>query len=361
MENTEERIAMLNRIPSPAFFVRGGIIADLNEAARQRQLCAGAPIAPLLTTGNEEYALYQSGSLYLTMNIADVDSSVCITRAGDSHLFVLEQDEDLAELQSMALAAKALRAPLSNVMTVADQLFPLTCFDNDPKAQEQIARINKGLYQMLRIVCNMSDAYRYTTEQVPRTEVRDIVGLLEEQFAQSAALIETGNIRLCYTGPREAIFGIVDAEKMERAVGNILSNAVKFTPVNGQIHASLTRRGKMLYLTVQDSGPGLPDHLRSNVYSSYRRQPGLEDSRFGIGLGMVLVRQTAALHGGTVLMEQGENFGLRLTMTIAIRQPSDANVRGPMIHVDYAGERDHRLLELADCLPAELYKKEKIN
>lgn len=356
MENTEERITMLNSIPRPAFFVCDGVITHLNESARQHQLCEGTPIAPLLVTGRDEYANYRCGSLYLTMNISGIESSACITDTGNGHLFILEQDEDLAELQSMALAAKALRTPLSNVMNVADQLFPLACASDDPDTQAQVAKINRGLFQMLRIVCNMSDAYRYANESTPRTEVRDIAAILEEQFAQSAALIEAGNIKLCYNGPKTPIYSIVDSEKLERAVGNIISNAVKFTPANGQILASLTQKGRMLYLTVQDSGPGLPNHMRSQAYSRYRRQPGLEDSRFGIGLGMVLVRQTAALHGGTVLMEQSEDFGLRLTMTLAIQQPTDANVRSPMIHVDYCGNWDHYLLELADCLPSEVYK-----
>ena len=185
--------------------------------------------------------------------------------------------------------------------------------------------------------------------------------IVAEQFELSVPLIQCSNISLTYSVPTEPVFGIVDAEKLERAVGNILSNAVKFTPPGGTIHAKLTRKGKTLYLTVQDSGDGLPEHVKATFYSRYTRQPGIEDNRFGIGLGMVLVRQTAALHGGTVLMEQGKEFGLRLTMTIPIRQPSDAGVRSPMIHVDYAGDRDHRLLELADCLPAEAFKRENIN
>ena len=123
----------------------------------------------------------------------------------------------------------------------------------------------------------------------------------------------------------------------------------------------MTRKGRMLYLTVQGNGAGVADALKGSLYDRYRRQPGPEDGRFGIGLGMVLVRQPAAAHGGTVLMEHGADFGLRLTMTIPIRPPSDPNVRSPMIHVDYAGDRDHFLLELADCLPAEVYRRENIN
>lgn len=361
MENTEEMITMLNQLHDPAFFVQDGTITQANSAALQRQIEEGSDIRLLLVTGQEEYLQFRGGDLYLTIRINDVPCGVCVTKVGDKDLFVLEQEADLAELQSMALTAQALRTPLSNVMTVADQLFPLSCFDNAPEAQDQIARINRGLYQMLRIVCNMSDAYRYSSESSLRTELREIGALLEELFCQNTALIEYAGVQLRYTGPRESVFGLVDVEKLERAIGNILSNAVKFTPKGGTIDARLTRKGRMLYLTVQDSGDGIAPRAKGDVYTRYRRQPGLEDSRFGIGLGMLLVRQTAAAHGGTVLMESGQDFGLKLTMTIPIRQPSDPGVRSPMIHVDYAGDRDHCLLELADCLPAEAFRRENVN
>lgn len=361
MGNTEEMITVLNQLCDPAFFVQDGIITQVNAAARQRRIERGTEIHALLVTGHEEYADFQSGDLFLTMKMDGVPSSVCVTKVGDQDLFVLEQAADAAELQSMALTAQVLRAPLSNVMTVADQLFPLSCFDDAEEAQDQIARINRGLYQMLRIVCNMSDAYRYSLESSLRTELREISGFAEEIFCQNKALIEQVGIKLNYSGPREPIYGLIDAEKLERAIGNILSNAIKFTQKGGSIEAKLVRKGRMLYLTVQDSGEGIPSAARGSVYTRYHRQPGLEDHRFGLGLGMLLVRQAATAHGGTVLMESGTDFGLKLTMTIPIRQPSDPGVRSPMIHVDYAGDRDHRLLELADCLPAEAFKREQIN
>ena len=361
MEHTEDSIALLNQIPNPAFFVRDDTVTAVNEAATMRGLCVGSRISSMIELGRDEYAAFQSGCLYLTLRICDIPCSVSVTQAAGQHLFVLEQEEDQAELQSMALAAKALRTPLSNVMTVADRLFPLADTNDSTEAQEQVARINRGLYQMLRIVCNMSDAYLYSIENTARMEVREVGSLMREIFEESAPLIAYTGITLRYTGPNEPIYSLVDAEKLERAVGNILSNAVKFSSKGSLIEASLTRRGTRLYLTVRDNGQGIPAHLRGTVYQRYLREPGVEDGRFGIGLGMVLIRRAAAVHGGTVLMDLAENNGLQLTMTLQIRQSGDPNVRSPRILVDYAGERDRRLLELADCLPIELYRRENVN
>ena len=74
---------------------------------------------------------------------------------------------------------------------------------------------------------------------------------------------------------------------------------------------------------------------------------------------MVLVRTAAASHGGAVLIDQPDGGGARVTMTMAIRRNTSGTLRSPVLRVDYTGEQDHALVELADCLPASLYGKEK--
>ena len=112
----------------------------------------------------------------------------------------------------------------------------------------------------------------------------------------------------------------------------------------------------MLQLQIQDSGSGIAQQIRSSLFHRYLRQPGIEDSRWGLGLGMVLIRSAAANHGGTVLIDSPSGTGTRVTMTLSIRQPQEATLRSPILRVDYAGERDHALIELSDCLPAQLYE-----
>ena len=112
----------------------------------------------------------------------------------------------------------------------------------------------------------------------------------------------------------------------------------------------------MLHLQVLDSGSGIAQQIRSSIFHRYLRQPGIEDSRWGLGLGMVLIRSAAASHGGTVLIDSPTGAGTRVTMTLAIRQRTEAALRSPILRVDYAGERDHGLIELSDSLPAALYE-----
>lgn len=360
MERNEEIVMMLDQIADPAFLVQAGSIVQVNPSASRLLIEVGSPIQDMLATGSQEYAAFAGGYLALTLKLGEQLSNASVTRLNDSDLFVLTHQEDQAELQSMALAAQELRNPLSTVLSVADRLFPLIGEQNDPGALEQIAKLNRGLFQMLRIVSNMSDAYRYAQDASTRFETRDICGIIDELMAGIAPLMDFTGIQLHYESVREPIFCLVDSEKLERGIHNIISNALKFTPAGGTIEAKLARRKNMLYLTVQNSATDVAGLSPANFYQQYQRQPGLDDSRFGIGLGMVLIHGAATAHGGTVLLEQTQQGGTRITMSIALRQRTDPNVREAIIHVDYAGERDHRLLELSESLPASLYGIDKI-
>ncbi len=355
MEQNTDILQMLELISSPAFCVKDGILTAANPEAQRCGLSVGQSVMDFLLTGQQEYPKFREGCLHLTMKVAGESYGACVSRMNDFDVFVTEQDAELAQLQAMALAAQELRTPLSNIMAVAEDLFPLCGSDGDSLT----AQLNKGLYQLQRIICNMSDAYCYSRESNARLEIRDMGALWAEFFAHSIELFDHTNVNLRFIGLTEKVFSLADGEKLERAANNVLSNALKFTPTGGTVEASLTRRGNMLYLTIQNSGSGTPAELRSNLFDRFLRQPGIEDTRHGIGLGMVLIRSVAAMHGGTVLLEQTQDGGLRLTISMAICQKDDTFVYSAPLRVDYAGERDHALIELSECLPASLYAKEQ--
>lgn len=354
MEENKETLGVLDLMIRPAFCVKNQKIVKVNSAAEGLTLSTGTDISTLLQTGREEYAAFDGGCLYLMLNIAGQSTGASVTRIDDFDVFTLEQDTDQAELRSMALAARELREPLSSVMITADRLFPMSALEEDTEIREQVARLNRGLFQMLRILGNMSDAGR--SSAVSRQESREIGSLFREIFEKAENLIAHTGLTLTYEGLPDTIYCLADAEQLERAVLNILSNAIKFTPKGGTIEARLTRKGRFLRLSVQDSGSGIAESVQGSIFGRYLRQPSLEDSRFGIGLGMVLIRSAATNHGGAVLIDQPAGKGTRITMTLAIRQNKDAVLHSPVMRVDYAGERDHGLLELSDCLPVALYE-----
>ena len=355
MDERNDIMGMLDLMVTPGFCVQNQKIVKLNPAAEGLLLTTGADILPLLLTGQREYTEFESGCLYLTLSLGGQRFGASVTRLGDLDVFVVEEEDDRTEFRSMALAARELREPLTNVMVTAGRLFPLSTQESDPVLREQAARLNRGLYQMLRILGNMSDAGQVRTS---RMEVLDLRCVMAEIFEKAASMVAHTGITLTYSASQETLLSLADREQLERAVLNILSNAIKFTPSGGTIQAALTRKGNLLSLSVVDSGDGIPEGILSSLFRRYLRQPGIEDSRFGIGLGMVLIRNAAAAHGGTVLIDQPQGSGTRVTLTIQLQQNPGTELRSPVLWVDYAGERDHCLLELSESLPAHLYKTE---
>lgn len=356
MEQHDRATQMLELMVQPAFCVQDGVITAVNQSARQRLVPVGTPIRELLHTGLEEYEAFSGGCLYLTLSVSGQETGASVTRTDSGDIFLLDAGQEA--LQALALAARELRAPLSNIMTVTDLLFP--SLPQEGTKQYQAAQINRGLFQLLRLVGNMADAQQYVRRE-PDLDTRNICALLEEQFSKIQELAGLAGIRLDYQGLAYPLFCLVDAAALERAVYNILANAMKFSPRGGTVTARLTRHGEKLFLTVQDSGNGIAPAVRDTAFIRYLREPCIEDSRFGMGLGMVLIQAAASIHGGTVLLEQPENGGLCLTMTIAIRKRQEGLLREPILKVDYAGEREHRRVELSDVLPADAFWQELIN
>jgi two-component system CheB/CheR fusion protein len=245
----------------------------------------------------------------------------------------------------MALAAQQLREPLALILNASDNLAP-----SDASAQ-----LSKGIYQLLRCINNMSDTALYQQLTEPPTQIRDVDALFREICQKSAALVEAAGIHMTYQGLENPIFSAVEPERLERALYNLISNASKFTEAGGTISVSLTRHGSMFVLCVEDTGCGMDAHKLQSAFRQYLRQPGLEDGRKGIGLGLALVLAAAAAHEGTVLLQTPPSGGMKVTMTLKIR-PKTATTRSPILTVDYAGERDHSLMELAEILPSHIFK-----
>ena len=358
MDQQNDAMEMLGLLPCPAFCVRKGVVTNVNRGALSLMIESGMSVKSLLETGAEEYDALSDGCLYLNLNISGESVGASVCRMGSYDVFRLESGADDRELQAMALAARALREPLAAIMNTAEQFLPKNQSDKGEAANPHMERLNRSLYQMLRIISNMSDAGNYISRANCPGEVRDITAVIGDVFTKSAELLTKAGVTLNYAGIEHAVYGLVNAQWLERAILNILSNAIKFSGEGSRIDAKLTQKGNKLYLSIQDSGPGIQHNIKPNIFNCYTRTPTLEEGRYGIGLGMVLVRAAAASHGGTVLIDQPEGTGTRVTMSIAIRQAPNPSVRSGRLQVDYSGERDHSLLELSDCLPAFLYENE---
>jgi len=350
----QDKKDLLEMIDRPAFLVRDGIIVYTNQMAKNRQLREGTAIAELLPEHLDAYGAFESGCLYLTLELGTVSCGATVTKQEGGDLFLLDRDLDLAQLQTLALAGQQLRLPLSNVMTMADSL--LADLGGDPGALEQAGQLSRGLHQLLRIISNMADGERYTGTDAPNLETTELSAFLRETVQKAQLMLEGSDISICYEGLPRAVFTLADRERLERALHNLISNAVKFSPKGGTVQIRACLADKQVRISVEDQGDGIANHVMGSLFHRYQREASIEDSRFGLGLGMTLVRSAAAVHGGTVLVDQPG--GTRVTMSVAVRKTVPGGLRSPALRIgDYLGGRDAALTELSDTLPVSAYRK----
>ena len=352
MEQANRQPDMLDLLTQPAFYAQNGRIVQVNQAAAQLGLEPGTDVTKLLSTGADEYRTFQSGELSLSISVENAPRGATVARLREKDVFILEQPDTLGEFRALSLAAQELRDPLSTIMTLSDRLFSALPENPENTVADSLAQFNQGLYKMLRLIGNMSYAEKFSKETAVYTETCNIRTFFEELCATSEKTVSSGGRTLQYRGLEKDLFCLINQELLERAFYNLLSNAIKFSPQGATINVSLIRNQDKLYLTFENPFDGISER---NFFTAFRKEPGIFDGRCGMGLGMVLIRSAACAHGGTVLAEQTDSQA-RVTFSLQINQNPSNSVRSPILRVDYAGERDHRLIELADALPSEAYK-----
>lgn len=353
MKEEKNIAALLDMMTHPAFSVSGGIVAHCNQSARQLLIVPGMPISDILITCEPEYAEFQDGCMYLTLDMDDQSVGATVRRVGDYDIFVTESTEEQTALQAMSLSALQFRMPLSDIGSYLNRLSGLK--ELDSQAEDALHQIAHRLVRLQRLISNMSDAARFNQERKSQTSCIDLSDYFQDLMQHIAPLAATAGITLDYQGPHQKLYSAVDCEKLERAVYNMVSNAMKATPKGGTLRAQLTARGQKAYFSLIDPGNGVDDSVLSSIYSRFLRTPGLDRSEDGLGLGLALIRATAVVHGGTVLVDRPTGGGTRITLTLSIQSNIDGVFRSNILRPDYTGECDHALFELADVLSPELF------
>lgn len=351
MEQLNNSTSMVDMFMYPVFRVKDNIIIEANQPAQQRQISVGSSVTDLLVTGHQEYAAFDGGCLSLSLSAGDITYIAAVIRCEESDLFHLRSEHISPELRTLALAAQNMNKPLSNILNIADQLFAEDTFLNDPEKQNQASQINRGLYQLLRMIKNMEAAGG--SNVTANLATVDIVGVFDEVLRKVTAAQRgrTLNIKL----PSEVIYCLADDVLLERAIYNLISNAIKFSPADSMIQAELIHHDGKLRFSVQNQHDRKNQELMGSVYLRYLREPGIEDGRNGLGLGIPMIQAAAAAHGGTLLLDHPGPDTVRFTMTIAVRNNKAGTLSNNIMLFDYAGGYDKLLLELSDVLPSSEY------
>jgi two-component system sensor histidine kinase KdpD len=152
--------------------------------------------------------------------------------------------------------------------------------------------------------------------------VVDLVPIVERRLALARAA--TGR-ELCLGLHAASLFARVDPQRTEHLVGNLLENALKYSPPDAPITIELTAAAGFARIAVIDRGPGIPEAERESVFKAfYQVHPGtMSDGMLGLGLGLFISRHIVQLHGGSITIEAPPDGGTRVVVRLPLEAPGD--------------------------------------
>lgn len=227
-----------------------------------------------------------------------------------------------------------LRSPLTATTACLETLEGRWAGDAARESDRQLVEVAlRNTHNAARLVQSMGDLAQLDEPAFKlRTEVMDVSELLDDvalRFAERASRL---GVRIVATPPPSAPpLAAVDVELFERAIANLMDNALKFCPAQGTIRLAAVQSGKHVKVSVCDTGPGIPEsdwpHLFDRFYQS-RQSVAPATGEGGKGLGLAIVKRIVELHGGEVTVDKAPEGGTRVTLTLPVldAQPSHSQI-----------------------------------
>jgi signal transduction histidine kinase len=217
----------------------------------------------------------------------------------------------------VADAAHELRSPLTALKL---QLQLLARAPDEAARSQALVKLNDGVDRATHLIEQLLTAARTdpndTTIVVQPT---DLAELVRHEIADVFFLAQERRIGVELDAPDHVMIA-ADAAALRILTRNLLDNAIRYTPAGGAVHASVAANGGETSLTIEDSGPGIPENERERVFDRFYRRETNEQP--GSGLGLSIVKNIVEQHGARIELGAAAQGGLKITVLFP-RQGSD--------------------------------------
>lgn len=201
-----------------------------------------------------------------------------------------------------------LRSPLTGVLGTFE-LLNLEADQLSPNSQQMLEMAQGALDQMLGMINSLLDVSKIEAGELrPRRSQCDLVSLAQRATEVLAGM--RGQRRVTLEPATESLPVSIDSELIARVLQNLLGNALKFTPADGEVKIRLDREDCKVRVSVSDNGPGIPSEFHQRIFEKFG-QVKTDRSR-GTGLGLTFCRLAVEAHGGSIGVDsevgQGSTF-----------------------------------------------------
>ena len=256
------------------------------------------------------YASIWAKLFYLLLLIAAIMLYLCHRKHQMEDLLILQQHihaEEMGEakIKFFMNISHEIRTPLTLIIT---PLLSLIKEDKEPHRQGIYEIIRKNSERILHLINQMMDLRKIDKGQmVMRMCKTDMVSFINEEYDLFKQQAIAKSIDFEYQHDCEELPVWIDRNNFDKVIINTLSNAFKFTPTAGHILLSLTHTGHHAYISIKDSGIGIPKDKLETIFQRFYQTPADPNERnVGTGIGLDLTRSLVELHYGTISARNNE-------------------------------------------------------
>ena len=249
-------------------------------------------------------------------------------RLGEAHAEIAElRARDALKTQFLANISHDLRTPLTAVITHAEILRDGILGDLSPRQLESVRGIISGGRQLLTQVGEILTYARGAANQLmlvtSRFAVREV---LEQVSSLNQSLLKKKRLTLWVEADPNLPTVTADREKITHIVGNLLGNAIEFTPAGGRVWLRATRAEHepvdAIVVEVGDTGVGIAPEHHDLIFREFAQVDSTPSRpHHGTGLGLTIARKLVELHGGRIWLESQLGTGSRFFFTVPVEQP----------------------------------------
>jgi signal transduction histidine kinase len=231
------------------------------------------------------------------------------------HRQLSELDE--AKTRFFANISHELRTPLTVMLGITDRLKKLPPLQNDPRGAEMTTLLDQNGLRLLKLIDDLLDLVRFDTGHADlMPQPTQLASHLDGLLKSVRHLAEQDKVALLWNDPGEG-WWMVDRDKLDKIVLNLVVNAIKFTPSGGTIEVRTVEENGRLKLSVADTGVGIPPDVLPQIFERFWQVDNSSTRKFqGAGIGLSLVRSLCEAMDGSIRAEselgRGSTFFVEL-------------------------------------------------
>jgi PAS domain S-box-containing protein len=275
------------------------------------------------TLGAITFVTADSGRHYGKAELAlaeDLASRAAIA-VDNARLYRDARDAIRARDQFLSIASHELKTPLTSLMGYIELVQRRAARDGALAERDQraIRVVGEQATRLNKLVAALLDLSRIETGQLSiergLVDLNDLARRLVEETQHTLDQRHT----ITFSGADAAIFIVGDEVRIEQVLQNLIQNAIKYSPVGGDINVQVERRDNMACVMVSDHGIGIPAAALPQLFRRFYRAPNADSQHIsGMGIGLYVVKEIVELHGGTIDVASQEGAGSTFTVCLPL-------------------------------------------